>query len=320
MVGERGLAVIAVGGNSLVVSEDRQTIPDQYEAAVQTVKRIVDIISSGWNVVITHGSGPQVGYILRRSELAIDEVSPVPMDYAGADIQGALGYMFQRALHNEFGKRDVKKQAIAVVTQVLVDGADPAFEYPTKPIGPHLDEAVAQERAAEMGWSVKEEAGRGWRRVVPSPIPTKIIEMKQIEFLSNAGYVVIACGGGIPVLENEKNYLVGVEAVIDKDLASALLAAELRADRFIISTDVDRVALDYGKPDVRWLDHISLDDAIRYHEENQFDTGSMGPKVQAMINYLVNGGSEGIITNPENLEQAILSEAGTHFVIDQDHG
>ncbi|MEE2759843.1 MAG: carbamate kinase, partial [Pseudomonadota bacterium] len=209
MVDSKGTVVIAVGGNSLIVSEDRQAIPDQYEAAVATVKRIVNMIEAGWNVVITHGSGPQVGFILRRSELAIREVAPVPMDYADADIQGAIGYMFQRALHNEFVKRNIPKRAVAVVTQVLVDGGDPAFTNPTKPIGPQLSEATAKERAAELGWVVKKDAGRGWRRVVPSPKPVEILEMEQISLISSEGYVVIACGGGgIPVLTNEKNYLV----------------------------------------------------------------------------------------------------------------
>ncbi|NQV57570.1 MAG: carbamate kinase [Rhodospirillales bacterium] len=314
MSDEKGTIVVAVGGNSLIVSEDRQTIPDQYEAAVQTVKHIVNMIASGWNVVITHGSGPQVGFIMRRSELSIGEIAPVPMDYADADIQGAVGYMFQRALHNEFIKRNIKRSAIAVVTQVLVDANDPAFANPTKPIGPQLDRPTAEKRAAKLGWVVREDAGRGWRRVVPSPRPQKIFELDQIRLLSDAGVVVIACGGGgIPVLENEKKYLVGVEAVIDKDLASALLAAKLGAGKFIISTDVEKVALDYGTPDQRWLDEVNLDDAKRYLAEDQFDAGSMGPKVEAMVHYLEQGGGEGVITNPQNLDRALDGQSGTRF-------
>jgi carbamate kinase len=310
----KGTVVIAVGGNSLIVSEDRQAIPDQYEAAVATVKHMVNIIEAGWNLVITHGSGPQVGYILRRSELAIDEIAPVPMDYADADIQGAVGYMFQRALHNEFVKRHIDKRAIAIVTQVLVDAADPAFANPTKPIGPQLDEGTAKKRAADLGWDVKEDAGRGWRRVVPSPKPVEILELEQIKLLSGGGFVVIACGGGgIPVLTNEMNYLVGVEAVIDKDLASALLAAKLGAERFIIFTDVERVALNWGTPEQSWLDDVSLADAGRLLAEDQFDAGSMGPKVEAMTEYLNHGGSIGVITNPENLEAALEGGAGTRF-------
>ena len=314
MAGAKGTVVIAVGGNSLIVSEDRQAIPDQYEAAVATVKHIVNMIESGWNVVITHGSGPQVGYILRRSELAIAEIAPVPMDYADADIQGAVGYMFQRALHNEFVKRHMDKRAVAVVTQVLVDGDDPAFANPTKPIGPQLDEATAKKRAADLGWDVKDDAGRGWRRVVPSPKPVEIIELEQIRLLAAEGFVVIACGGGgIPVLTNKKDYLVGVEAVIDKDLASALLAAKLGAERFIISTDVEQVALNWGTPAQSWLGDVSLAEAERLLFEDQFDAGSMGPKVEAMTEYLTHGGGVGVITNPENLDAALEGNAGTRF-------
>ncbi len=308
-------AVIAVGGNSLIVDEFHQAIPDQYEAAVNTVKRIVDMMEAGWNIIITHGSGPQVGYILRRSELAIEEVAPVPMDYAGADIQGAVGYMFQRAFHNEFMKRGLSRQAVAMVSQVLVDHEDPAFKNPTKPIGPQLDETTAQKRADTLGWIVKDDAGRGWRRVVPSPAPRKILEIEQIKLLSEQGFVVIACGGGgIPVIENEKNYLEGVEAVVDKDLTSSLLATDLNVDIFIITTSVDRVAVNYNTPEEEWLDSLSLDRARELYEANQFDPGSMGPKILAMINYLENGGAKGIITNPDNLTRALEDQSGTHFL------
>ena len=310
----RKTALIAVGGNSLIVSKDKQAIPDQYEAAVQTVKRIVDMIEQNWNVVITHGSGPQVGFILRRSELARNEISQVPMDYADADIQGAVGYMFQRALHNEFTKRRIDRAPITVITQVLVDKKDPAFENPTKPIGPQLNEEIAKQRAAEHGWIVKEDAGRGWRRVVPSPKPKKIIELEQIRHLVDANYVVIACGGGgIPVIENEKNYLVGVEAVIDKDLASGMLASSLGVDLFIISTDVDKVAINFRKKNQQWLDCMTLSDARAFHAAGQFDEGSMGPKIQAMSQYLEHGGRRGLITNPEKLELALQGKSGTAF-------
>lgn len=315
MTDESRTAVIAVGGNSLIVDEFHQAIPDQYEAAVNTVKRIVDMMEAGWNIIITHGSGPQVGYILRRSELAIEEVAPVPMDYAGADIQGAVGYMFQRALHNEFVKRGLNRKAVTVVSQVLVAHDDPAFKNPTKPIGPQLDETTAKKRADTLGWIVKDDVGRGWRRVVPSPAPQKILELEQIKILADHGFVVIACGGGgIPVIENEKNYLIGVEAVIDKDLASSLLAIKLKADVFIITTSVDRVALNFNTPEEEWLDSISLDRARELYEANQFDPGSMGPKILAMIKYLESGGAKGIITNPDNLLRALEDQSGTHFL------
>ena len=308
-------AVVAVGGNSLIVDEFHQAIPDQYEAAVNTVKRIVDMMESGWNIVLTHGSGPQVGYILRRSELAIEEVAPVPMDYADADIQGAVGYMFQRAFHNEFVKRGLNRNAIAVVSQVLVDQQDPAFANPTKPIGPQLDEATAKARAAELDWIVKGDAGRGWRRVVPSPVPKKILELEQIKLLADHGFVVIACGGGgIPVIENERKYLVGVEAVVDKDLASSLLAIDLKADLFVITTGVDRVAINFGTPDEEWLDTLELSRARKLYEADHFDPGSMGPKVLAIINYLESGGPKAIITSPDNLTDALHDNSGTRFL------
>jgi len=307
-------AVIAVGGNDLIIDEFHQGIPDQYEAAVVTVKRIVDVLETGWNIVMTHGSGPQVGYILRRSELAIGEVAPVPMDYADADIQGAVGYMFQRAFHNEFQKRGINRKAIAIVSQVLVDQADPAFRTPTKPIGPHLEEATAKARREQFGWEIKEGARGSWRRVVPSPNPKKILELEQIKLLAESGFIVIACGGGgVPVIQNEKKYLMGVEAVIDKDLASSLLATELKAELFAITTGVDRVAVKFGHPEEKWLDHLDVEYARKLCDTNQFDAGSMEPKVSAMINYLDYGGLKGIITNSENLSNAIHGKAGTTF-------
>ena len=311
---EKKIAVVAIGGNSLIVDAAHQTISDQYEAAVIAVKRVVDVIETGWSVVLTHGSGPQVGYILRRSEIAINEVAPVPMDYADADIQGALGYMFQRALRNEFVKRGLERNAIAVVSQVLVDFNDPAFDKPTKPIGPQLDEETAEKRARDLGWTIRDDIGRGWRRVVPSPVPQEILELQQIDLLLHAGYVVIACGGGgIPVVKNEKKYLVGVEAVIDKDLSSSLLASSLNADAFIISTDVDRIAINFKTPKEEWVDHITLNRARELYLSDHFDAGTMAPKILAMINFLEKGGSMGIITNPENLFDALNGNSGTIF-------
>ena len=238
----------------------------------------------------------------------------MPMDYADADIQGAVGYMFQRAFHNEFVKRGLDRNAIAIVSQVLVDQKDPAFANPTKPIGPQLDEATAKARGEKLHWIVKDDAGRGWRRVVPSPKPRKILELEQIKLLAKSGFVVIACGGGgIPVIENEKRYLVGVEAVIDKDLASSLLATDLKADVFIITTNVDRVAINYGAPNENWLNSLELNRARELYEADHFDPGSMGPKVLAMINYLESGGKKGIITNPNNLTKALGDKSGTKF-------
>ncbi|RMF31023.1 MAG: carbamate kinase [Chloroflexi bacterium] len=308
----QGVAIVAVGGNSLIKDKAHQTVPDQYEAAKETMKHIAGMIQQGWDVIITHGNGPQVGFILRRSELAAHELHTVPLDSCGADTQGAIGYMFQKALYNEFKRRGMAKQAATVVTQVLVDRDDPAFQNPTKPIGSFMDEQTAKERAAQEGWVVKEDAGRGWRRVVPSPIPQRVIEQEAIKTLVEAGFTVIAVGGGgIPVVEDEEGNLVGVEAVIDKDYASSLLARSLGVDLFLISTAVEKVAINFGKPDQQWLDRMTLEEAKRYYAEGHFAPGSMGPKIKAIIDYLEAGGKRAIITNPENIERALAGETGT---------
>ena len=308
------LAVVAVGGNALIIDKAHQSIPDQYAAAAQTAHYVADMVEAGWNVVLTHGNGPQIGFILRRSELSIKEVTPVPMDYAGADIQGAIGYMFDRAFRNEFRRRAIARKPIAVVTQTLVDRNDPAFANPTKPIGSHFDEATARRIAAEQGWTVKEDAGRGWRRVVPSPRPKAIVELDEIRFLADAGYLVIACGGGgIPVIEDANGDLTGVEAVVDKDFASSLLARDMRADLLLVSTGVERVAVDFNTPQQKWLDRLTLAEARRLHAADQFDKGSMGPKIEAIIEYLEGGGGEGLITNPQNIGRALAGETGTRI-------
>lgn len=315
MTSQAKLAVVAVGGNALIRDEKHRSIGDQYDTARETVRYIVDMIEAGWRVVFTHGSGPQMGFILRRSELALHEVTPVPMDYAGADLQGALGYMFVKALRNEFRRRGLRREPVAVVTQVLVDGADPAFKDPTKPIGSPMDEATANKRAADLGWYVKEDPGRGWRRVVPSPLPKAIVDLDVISHLLGADYVVVACGGGgIPVVEDDQGNIRGIEAVIDKDFASSLLARELGADCLLVATGVERVALDFGKPTQRWLDRLTLAEAKRLYEENQFDKGSMGPKIRAVIEYVEGGGAKGIITDPLHLEPALAGKAGTCIV------
>ena len=309
------VAVVAVGGNSLIKDKDHKTIPDQYQAGAESMAHIAGMIEKGWDVVITHGNGPQVGFILRRSELSLDELHPVPLDYCGADTQGAIGYMFSMALQNEFRKRGIAKEVATVVSQVLVDSNDPAFQNPTKPIGSFMDEATAHDRASQDGWQVVEDAGRGWRRVVPSPIPTRIIQANAIEALVAKGFVVVAVGGGgIPVIEDKDGNMQGVEAVIDKDFASSLLASELHADLFLISTAVEKVALNFNRPDQQWLDHVTLEDARRYMEEGHFAKGSMGPKVAAILEYLEAGGKQAIVTNPENIERALDGETGTRFV------
>lgn len=309
------LAVVAVGGNALIRDKDHESIPDQSREAAITTHHIADMIAAGWNVVITHGTGPQVGFILRRSELALEEIPPVPMDYADADLQGGIGYMFLKALYNEFRKQKIDRKAVAIITQTLVDRHDPAFADPSKPIGSQMDEQTAQRLASRQGWVVKEDAGRGWRRVVPSPQPKTIVELAAINLLARAGFVVIACGGGgIPVIQDEEGNLIGVEAVIDKDLASSLLARGIGADLLLVSTGVEKVAINFNKPDRRWLERMTVAEAKKHYADNQFDRGSMGPKIQAVIEFIEGGGQTGLITNPENIGRALAGETGTFIV------
>ncbi|MGB2894900.1 MAG: carbamate kinase, partial [Anaerolineales bacterium] len=252
---------------------------------------------------------------LRRAELALHELHPVPLDSCGADTQGAIGYMFQRALYNEFKQRGMDKKPATVVTQVLVDGKDPAFENPSKPIGSFMDEGTASERSKQDGWAVVEDAGRGWRRVVPSPLPVRIIEQDAIQSLIKDGFVVIGVGGGgIPVVEDEKGELVGIEAVIDKDFASALLANSIQADLLLISTAVEKVALNFNKPDQQWIDRMTLDEAKKHLADGQFGKGSMEPKIRAIVGFLERGGKEALVTDPANIELALQGKTGTRIV------
>lgn len=309
------VAVVAIGGNSLIKDKQHRTVPDQYEAAHETCVHIAGMIEQGWNVAIGHGNGPQVGFVLRRSELTRHELHEVPLDFCGADTQGAIGYMLQQNLYNEFRRRGIQKRAVTVVTQVLVDKDDPAFQNPTKPIGSFLDESEARHRAETAGWNVVEDAGRGWRRVVPSPLPKRVIERDAVRELLDAGFVVITVGGGgIPVVEGEDGRLVGTAAVIDKDFASSLLARSIGADLLLISTAVEKVSLNFGKPNQVDLDQMTVAEAKQYMKEGHFAPGSMLPKIQAIIWFLEAGGKEAIITNPESIARALRGETGTRIV------
>ena len=309
-------AIVAVGGNSLIVDDKHQSIPDQYKAAAESSRYVADMVEAGVTVVLSHGNGPQVGFILRRSGMAKGVVPEVPVDYADADTQGAIGYMFQRALYNEFRRRGLKRKAVTVITQVVVDSDDPALSNPTKPIGGYMDEEAAQSFAKNFGWSVQEDAGRGWRRVVGSPKPRRIVELDIIRSLVTDGHIVIACGGGgIPVVENTDGSLDGLEAVIDKDFVSALLARELGAELFVVSTAVEKVAINFNRPNQQWLDRITLSEAKRFLEEGHFPRGSMGPKIEAIASFLEAGGERrAIVTNPPNLGRALAGLTGTHIV------
>jgi carbamate kinase len=313
------LAVIAVGGNSLIIDDKNVTVESQYQAAKQTCVHIADMIEQGWDVAIGHGNGPQVGYILRRSEIAAKTAGmhEVPLDVCGADSQGAIGYAIQQNLQNILYQRGIKKKVVTVITQTLVDKNDPAFDKPSKPIGSFMDQAEAEKRQKEQGWSVVEDAGRGYRRVVASPLPKEIVELETVQTLLAQGIVTVTVGGGgIPVIDPGDGNYEGIASVIDKDFASSLLAREIKADLFVISTAVEKVAINFGKPDQKWLDQITLAEAKAYLAEGiHFAKGSMAPKVQAIINYLEampNG--KALITNPQNIGRALKGETGTWIV------
>ena len=312
------IAVIAIGGNSLITSKEKVSMEHQYQAVYETSVHIADMIEQGWTVAIGHGNGPQVGFVLRRSEIAhrVEGVHEVPLDYCGADTQGATGYALQQNLYNEFLSRKIDKAVATIVTQVEVDKNDPAFKNPTKPIGGFMDQNEAMGRKEKEGWDVVEDAGRGWRRVVPSPLPKRVVEEPAVKRLIDAGLCVITVGGGgIPVVADEYGKLKGIAAVIDKDYASSLLANSIGAELLIISTAVEKVALNFGKPDEKWLDRLTLAEAKQYLAEGiHFAKGSMAPKIQACIWFLERGGQKAIITNPENISRALKGETGTMIV------
>lgn len=309
------LIVLAIGGNSLIRDERHRSVQDQWLLARETCLHIAEIVATGRRVVVTHGNGPQVGFIVRRSELARHELHEVPLDSCDADTQGAIGYMIQQSLENEFTRRGLQKSAVALVTQVEVDPASPAFQAPSKPIGSFMDEATARARAKQEGWAIGEEAGRGWRRLVPSPEPIAIVELDAVRTLVEAGFVVTAVGGGgIPVVRDAEGQLHGVEAVIDKDHASSLLATALVADQFVISTAVPQVCLNFGTPDEQPVARLTLAEARRHLAEGQFHEGSMAPKMRAIVRYLERGGQRAVVTRPQDLELAVDGRAGTQIV------
>ena len=309
-------AVIAFGGNALVTDAEHDSIPDQYQTVCRTASDLVDLIEQGWRLVISHGNGPQVGFILRRSELAEAEVDPVPVDYAVADTQGAIGYMFVKALTNELARRGLTRPVVALVTQSLVDPSDDAFKHPTKPIGSFLSEATARARQKSLGWTIMEDAGRGWRRTVPSPRPQRILESDTIRMLLDNGTVVVAAGGGgIPVALGPDGAIVGVEAVVDKDLASGLLAHVLKADLLLIPTGVTRVAIRFGTPGQQWLDTLTVEQARAYIAAGEFGAGSMEPKVAAVADFVASTpGAIGVIGAPEEMAAIVEGRSGTRIV------
>ncbi|MDI6757187.1 MAG: carbamate kinase [Endomicrobiia bacterium] len=307
--------VVAIGGNSLIKDDKHMSVADQYAAVCETASLLAGLIEAGHRVVVTHGNGPQVGFILLRSEHSRGVMHEVPLDSIVADTQGAIGYHLQQAIQNELWTRKIKKSVVTVVTQSLVEKADPAFQKPTKPIGQFYSAKDGEERMKKEKWTMVEDAGRGWRRVVPSPNPERIIESKAIKNLVAEDVVVIAVGGGgIPVVSDDNGMLSGVAAVIDKDLASAVLAKEIGADLLVISTAVPKVYLNFGKTDEIALDKITVAEAKKYISEGHFKPGSMLPKVQACVSFLEFGGKEALITMPETLTEALEGKNGTLIV------
>lgn len=307
------LAVVAVGGNALIRDASRTSLADQYDAVMATVERVADMVAAGWNVVLTHGNGPQVGFILRRSEIAEGQVPTVPVPYAVGDTQGAIGFMFQNAFGNALRRRALDVPVITLVTQTLVARDDPAFASPDKPIGSFLTEEVAKHFAATLGWTVMQDSNRGWRRTIASPQPVRIVEAPLIERLAREGTIVIACGGGgIAVEATANGDLCGVDAVVDKDRAAALLAIQMKADLLMIPTGVERVAIRFGEPDQQWLDRITPAQAQAYAAAGHFGAGSMGPKIEALLKFIAGRpGGRGVITNADNIERALRGETGT---------
>ncbi len=304
--------LIAIGGNSLIRAGQKGTIAEQMDNAAVTARYIAALVEQGFHVVITHGNGPQVGAELLRSELASSQVYTLPLDSCVASTQGEMGYILENALRTALSSKNLLAPVVSILTQVVVDAADPAFQHPTKPIGPFYSREVA-ERKREEGWQVIEDAARGYRRVVPSPKPVGIVELESINACINQGMVVIALGGGgIPVIAEDGGYR-GIEAVIDKDRASALLAKELHLRQFVISTDTDRVYLNYRKPEQTVLCRMSVSEARQYLQDGHFPAGSMGPKIESAIDFLTNGGQEVIITDPAHLAEAVAGDAGTHI-------
>ena len=317
--GARKLAVIALGGNAAYPPSIKGTADEQIDLMHQVCRHLVQIIRAGWQLVLTHGNGPVVGNILYRMARTADELPPMPMDVCVAHSQGGMGYMLQQSLANVLVDEGLDITVSCVITEVQVDADDPAFQAPSKPVGRFFSEADAQKMAASTGWFFAEDSGRGWRRMVASPKPRKILDLKTIDALLLAGVLPVACGGGgVPVVMDAKGRFSGVPAVIDKDLTSALLAAHLHADALVMLTGVEQVALDFNQPTQRWLDHMTLDEAQGHAADGQFPKGSMGPKIAAAVAYLEDlpqANHEGvvIITSLEKAAEALLGQAGTRI-------
>lgn len=312
---KRRLALIAFGGNALLPENQRGIQEEQMKNAEKAAQLMAHIIRKGYELIIVHGNGPQVGNLLIQMEEAVTKVPPYSLDLCDAMTEGSMGFMLERAITNELRRHSIDKEVITLVTQVVVDRNDPAFDSPTKPVGPFYTRYRAQQLAREKKWTVVEDAGRGYRKVVPSPKPIDVVPKWIIRDLVQAGRIVVAAGGGgIPVILNNRGLFEGVEAVIDKDYAASLIAREVKVDLFIILTGIEEVYINFGKPDQREMPVLTVDEAQKYLEEGQFPPGSMGPKIQAAIDYIKAGGKEVLITKASHLKAALLKRAGTRII------
>jgi len=311
--------LLAVGGNSLIRAGEKGTIAEQLANARRTAREIVGLIRDGHRIVLTHGNGPQVGAALLRSEAGSSQVPAQPLDVCDASTQGEIGYILEQSLEAELESANLQVPVISVLTQSVISLDDPAMHHPTKPVGPFYSRQEAEDRKRQLGWEIVEDAARGYRRVVPSPEPIEIVELEVIRDLVNRGVIVIACGGGGIPIARKNGQPIGVEAVIDKDRASALLAVHLKVDLFVISTDTDFVYLDYKKPTQQPLREVHASDLQLHLEAGHFAPGSMKPKVESVLRFLRAGGKAAIIANAENLQRAIHGETGTHMLPDAAH-
>ncbi len=312
---QRPIVLVALGGHAFIGKGEKGTVGDHEKNAAAICAHLMTLIERDYGIVIAHGNGPQVGNRLLATEKLRDEIPAMPLDVLVAETEGSLGYFLQQALLNQVRRRDIPRYVVTVVTQVLVDKTDPAFAKPTKPVGPFLTREQAEARALSEGWQIVEDAGRGWRRVVASPMPKKVIQHRMIREAALQGHIVVACGGGgIPVFKNDQDDYEGIEAVIDKDLTAAVLAHQIGAELLIILTAVPKVYLDFGKPEQRALGAVTLDEIESYIAAGHFPSGSMGPKIAAIHDFLLQGGRRGLVTDPEHLQDALNGKAGTHFV------
>jgi carbamate kinase len=311
----RPIVLVAMGGHAFMQRGEAGDIRDHERNAAGICGSLMTLVERNYNLVITHGNGPQVGNLLLQNELTRDSVPSMPLDVLVANTEGFLGYVMQQALLNQLRRREITRYVVTMITQVLVERDDPAFQNPSKPIGPFLTKEQAEERRDRLGWKIMEDAGRGWRRLVASPRPVRVVQRFMIRDSARAGHIVVACGGGgIPIVRGEERDYEGIEAVIDKDLTSSVLAAEVGADLLIILTDVPQVYVNYGKPEQKALGAVTLEEIEALQAEGHFGTGSMSPKVEAIVSFLKAGGKRGLITSPARLTDAMDGRAGTHFI------